>query len=120
MKRYSSHINLLQFFNSSYQRTVLITIYCIIYLFCHFIDNLQSEISKNCGFYLSNLVIAIINAKYEKAVRDEQKNPWHHIVKGALLEIYGDNIGYFSATGKGRGRPGRDKKLFKGLQGEHT
>lgn len=62
----------------------------------------------------------MITAKYDKAVRDNEKNPWHHIVKGTLLEIYGDNISNFSATGKGRGRPEIEKKLFKGLQGKYS
>lgn len=74
----------------------------------------QVEIFPNCGFFISATLKTLIDAKYA------ENNDWKIIVRETLLDVYGNGMVHFSATGKGsNSRPAINKKLFDGLLGKY-
>lgn len=71
------------------------------------------EISPNSGFYLPKQKITYIefNSMNENNIYD-----WRRLVRGALLEVYGESITMYSAIGK-KSRPAINAVLFKALHG---
>lgn len=45
---------------------------------------------------------------------------WKEIVKTTLIEIYGQSLKHYSASGKRSERPGIDIRLYKGLHGNKS
>ncbi|XP_071653355.1 uncharacterized protein [Temnothorax longispinosus] len=73
-------------------------------------DNLV-EISPNSSFYLSREKIAYIELKSTR----ENQCDWKMLVRETLLEVYGESITNYSATGKRGARPAINAILFKAL-----
>lgn len=70
------------------------------------------EISPNSGFYLSREKIAYIELR---AAMNNNKCDWKKLVRETLLEVYGESITNYSATGKRGSRPAISAILFKAL-----
>lgn len=70
------------------------------------------EISPNGGFYLSREKIAYIELK---STTENQEYDWKKLVRETLLEVYGESITNYSATGKRGARPAISAILFKAL-----
>ncbi|XP_033231778.1 uncharacterized protein LOC117182782 [Belonocnema kinseyi] len=73
------------------------------------------EISPNCGFYLPEDTIAYINVTAENAAQNSDTEKWRIITREVLLEVYGNTLANYSATGKRGGRQSINPMLFKGL-----
>ncbi|KAK0160261.1 hypothetical protein PV328_007689 [Microctonus aethiopoides] len=56
-------------------------------------DNMV-EISPGCGFYLRKCKYSIIQLNFE---RDQD---WRQMVREVLLDVYGNSLSNYSATGK--------------------
>ncbi|KAK0078847.1 hypothetical protein PV326_009098 [Microctonus aethiopoides] len=69
------------------------------------------EVSPCSGFFLPKNKWSYIGIK---AGID---HGWHTLVRETLLEVYGNSISQFSATGKRGFRPRIDSRIFKGLFG---
>lgn len=69
------------------------------------------EILPNSGFYLPRQKIAYIEYN---ATNENNKCDWKKLVRQTLIEVYGESITNYSATGK-RTRPAINAVLFKAL-----
>ncbi|KAK0073260.1 hypothetical protein PV325_010000 [Microctonus aethiopoides] len=69
------------------------------------------EVSPCCGFFLPKNKFSYIN------IKAEMDDNWTIIVRETLLEVYGNSISQFSATGKRRFRTKIDPRIFKRLFG---
>ncbi|KAK0176905.1 hypothetical protein PV328_001003 [Microctonus aethiopoides] len=74
-------------------------------------ESFKVEVSPCCGFFLPKNKFSYIN------IKAEMDDNWTIIVRETLLEVYGNSISQFSATGKRRFRTKIDPRIFKRLFG---
>jgi len=70
-------------------------------------------LSPHCGFYFPKSKKTYIKLKYDI------DQDWKVLVRETLLEVYGSNIGNYSATGKRGNRPPINRQLYNGLFGKY-
>ncbi|XP_043463804.1 probable serine/threonine-protein kinase clkA [Leptopilina heterotoma] len=71
----------------------------------------REEVSPSCGFYLRKEVFNYIKLSALESNKYNSKI----IVKKTLIEVYGDSLKNYSATGVRSSRPGIDWRIFKSL-----